>query len=569
MNSILDNIAFEKSFVLWHVALLLALWILGFYWEFRKQKPRKGIRIIALSVVLISLYIIYLSPSTFTEKPVKSALIIGQDIPESTIDSLRLTYDLSTVKQIEGGRFVLVENGNSSSLDELGFQIDTAFVYGYFSHLDPAYYQVRKDLEIENGLKIHYPKSIALGDSLKIAIQNLENEAITISALIGQDTLSKALPRKGMIDLSILPKSTGYVLSSISVDKAHYHFAVSVEKSKIYVMQILSASPDFEWKFFMEYLKSKEHSVYQKTQISKDKFKSGYVNWHDSLQINRGVAKDLKVLFADAKAWADLTPNTKDLYLQKLKENNGSLIFRTNPNSKIQLNLDKSNLTNIFSTNDNLLQANNYKYLQFNKLYPLDEVTQNAIFRKVFPEMILGVINFQNSFQLKLSGKEEEYSQLWSPIFNDLIRKSEGIFYDKTKWPIQFQPFFFMAWANGKIGEISIISPQSDTLRLISKRDFLFPERHHFMFYPQTEGWHFIQMKNQAESIPFYVHSETQANQSEFLSNYNYDYLNYLNFEDSYSQQKALTYNRESVTMWCFVMFLMSVVYLWIEDKIT
>ncbi|MGJ3236224.1 hypothetical protein [Marivirga sp.] len=565
----ISDIAFEKSFELWHLAVFLGLWFLSVYWEFQKNKPRKWLRIIALSWVLISLYIIYLSPYVLTEKPRKSVVIVSQQISKSSIDSLDKQYDLSILIQNQNGSFMTVENEKETSLNELDFLIDTAFVYGYLPHLNPVDYQFRKDIDIQKGIQLHYPKFIALGDSLSIKIKNLENKKIKIKALMGQDTVSKNLSKNGNCNISVLPKMTGYVLADISTDDAQYHLAVTVEKPENYVMQILSAVPDFEWKFLADYLKSKEHSVYQRTQISKDKFKSSFFNWHDSLTINRGVAQDLKVLFIDAKAWDDLSRNAQNLYLNKLKENKGSLIFRSNPNSQIQLDLDKSNLTNIFSTSDNLLESDNYKYLQFSNLYNLDEVAQNAIFRKVFPEMILGVINFQNSFQLKLSGKEEEYSQLWSPIFNDLIQKSEGLFYDKTEWSIQYQPFFFRAWTAEKIEEISIITPQSDRLKLTSKRDFLFPERHHFMFYPQAEGWHFIQLENQTESIPFYVHSETQASQSEFLSNYNYDYLNYLNFEDSVTQQKALNYNRESITMWFFVLFLMSITYLWIEDKIT
>jgi hypothetical protein len=569
MSSILENMAFENSFMLWHLVLFFGLLVLGVFWEFRKQKPRKEIRIIALCIVLISLYIIYLSPYISTEKPLKSALIISKDTPEKTIDSLELIYDLSTIKQHQNGNYSLAGIGKETTLEELEFLIDTAFVYGFIEHLNSAYYQFRKDLEYQKGLNIKYPKSLALGDSLKIGIKNLEDTDIEILALIGQDTLSKSIPKNGRIHLSALPKATGDILVNISTSDMNYHFSTYVEKPNKYVMQILSASPDFEWKFFINYLKSEEHSVYQKTLISKDKFKSAYINWYDSLTINRGVANDLKVLFTDAKAWEELNRSQQNIYLKKLKENNGSLVFRSNPNSQVQLDLGLSKLTNIFSTNDNLLESESYKYLQFNNLYGLDEVAQNTVFRKVFPEMIIGVINFQNSFQLKLSGKEDEYEQLWSPVFNDLIQKYEGLFYDKTEWPIQYQPFFFRSWALEKMEEIFIISPLSDTVRLISKKDFLFPERHHFMFYPHEVGWHFIQLKKQAKTIPFYVHSESLISQSEFLSNYNYDYLNYLNFEDSKTQQKALTFNRISITIWFFVLFLLSIAYLWIEDKIT
>lgn len=563
------NIGWENSVEVWHVAVLAVVFIIAFIWEIRKQKPRKSFRIIALLFSFISLYIIYLSPFILAEKPLKSVLLIGQNISEAKIDSLGNKYGLEAFQQLSNSKFQKVGAEQQLALEEFGYQIDTAYVYGFLPQLNPYHYKVREDIEIEKGIEIDYPKTIALGDSLKIIIQNYGNRELNVSAIIGNDSISKSVPSESHSRISILPKSSGYVLSEISTDNEEYHFAIKVEKAEHHVIQILAATPDFEWKFLNDYLKSKEHSAYQKTQISKGKFKSTFINWHDSLKINRGVAKDLKVLFADAKAWEDLGKNLKNQYLKKLKENGGSLIFRTNPNSQIQLDLDKSKPTNIFSTSDNLLESKNYNYLQFNNLYQLGEVAKNSVFRLVNPDLIYGIINFQDSYRLKLSGKNEQYKQIWSLIFSHLIRKSTEVFYDKSDWAVQHQPFFFQLWSEENLEEISIFNLQNDTLKLKLKPDHIYPERQHFMFYPKQIGWHFINLKNKEEPIPFYVHSETQGNQSEFLSNYNYDYLNYLNFEVLNTLGKEENYNQESVTLWLFLLFLLSIGYLWIEDKIT
>jgi hypothetical protein len=569
MNDLMKNIGWENSVEVWHVAILAVAFMIAFVWEIRKQKPRKPFRIIALFFGFISLYIIYLSPFILTEKPQKPVLLIGQNISENKIDSLEIEYDLEAFQKLSNSKFLKVGTGQKMTLAELDYQIDTAFVYGYIPQLNPANYDFREDIKIEKGLQIDYPKSITLGDSLNIIIQNYGNRELNVLAIIGNDSISKSIPRESQSHISILPKSSGYVLSEISTENEEYHFAVKVENAKRHVIQILAATPDFEWKFLGDYLKSKEHSVYQKTQISKGKFKSSFINWHDSLQFNRGVAKDLKVLFADAKAWEDLPQNLKNQYLKKLKENRGSLIFRTNPNSQIQLSLDQSKPTNIFSTSDNLLEQSDYNYLQFNNIYQLDEVAQNTVFRLVKPDLIYGVINFQNSFQLKLSGKDQEYERIWSPIFSQLIRKASELFYDKSEWAMQYQPFFFRLWSEEKHEGISIFNLQNDTVQLKLKPDHVYPERQHFVFYPKTVGWHFINLNNQEEPIPFYVQSEAQINQSEFLSDYNYDYLNYLNFEVSNTREKEEIYNQESITLWFFFLFLLCVGYLWIEDKIT
>ena len=364
MNDLMRNIGWENSIEVWHVAVLSVVFILTFVWEIRKQKPRKVWRTIALLLAFISLYIIYLSPYTLTQKPKKSVLLIGQNISETKIDSLENEYGLESFQKLPNSKFQKVGTEQQFTLAELDFQIDTAFIYGYFPQLNPSHYKVRDDIEIQKGIQIDYPKSIALGDSLKTIIQNHGKQELNVSAIIGNDSISKLIPGESHTDFSILPKSSGYILSEISTGSEEYNFATKVEKIEQYVIQILAATPDFEWKFLGDYLQTKEHSVYQKTQISKGKFKSSFINWHDSLQFNRGVAEDLKVLFADAKAWEDLGQIVKNEYLKKLRENDGSLILRTNPNSQITLNLGKSKPTNIFSTSDKLLEQSDYNYFE-------------------------------------------------------------------------------------------------------------------------------------------------------------------------------------------------------------
>jgi len=569
MIELLENIGFENTIELWHLAILFILLSTSVYWEYRKQKPRIMLRIIALTLVFISLYLMYLSPYTLMKKPSKSVLLLSQNIAASEVDSLRNNSEREVLKQLSNSKFVQIPNSKPVDLNELEFEIDTAFVYGYFPQLNPKYYHTRVDLETRKGIQLDYKKSIALGDSLIFNISNLEDGSIEVSAVIGQDTIVKSIGNRGQTRLSVLPKASGYILCEIKTKAEVYHFAVKVEKAEKYVVQILSNAPDFEWKFLGDYLKDKEHSVFQKTKVSKDKFKNSFFNWNETLEVNRGVANDLKILLADALAWEELSKRDQKFFIEKLKENRGSLLLRTNPNNEIQLDLDSSKSTKIFSTGDNLLESNNYKYLQFSNIYDLSEVVKNGVFRKVSPEVIYGVLNFQDSYKLSLSGKREQYVRIWETVFTELVRKSSPIFVDKSEWSVQHQPYILHLWSQEKIKNIRIISPKKDTSNLKAKSDFIYPERQHILFYPEKVGWHFIQIEGEDMMVPFYVHAESQAGQTEFLANYNQDYLNYLNFDDSTSQQRVEKYNRKLVTFWVFILFLLAVGYLWTEDKIT
>jgi hypothetical protein len=228
-----------------------------------------------------------------------------------------------------------------------------------------------------------------------------------------------------------------------------------------------------------------------------------------------------------------------------------------------------SKITNIFSTGDNLLDQEYYKYLQINTIKGFTEVGKNSLFRTVRPDIIYGIINFQNTFQLSLSGNNQEYDRIWKNVFQELVQNEKSIFYDKTAWPVLYHPFNFTVWSVNTFDQLAVINPSKDTIEMEKIKDEIYPERAHYMFYPARVGWHFIQLENPSKLIPFYVHDSKLTNASQFLKEYNNSYLNYLNFESLEQKQSNYKFQKHFITIWIFILFVIGVGYLWMEDKIT
>jgi len=571
MNKFLLNIYWENLWSFDHLIVLIAITILLLFWEIRKKGRRLPLRVLAVILTIASLYLIYLKPYILEEKPKSSAVLISHALPQNFQDSLFSKYNIPVLKQDSNYKFTYfgTENATSFSLEELDFQIDTAFLYGYFPQLNPRYYNKRIDHNLKGGLTIDYPKSIDLGDSLKIVIKNNYDQEISEKLIINQNTIPFKVAKKSQVEISTLPKVSADNFIKISDKNYDYNFSVEVKKPELYRIQILSAAPDFEWKFLTNYLKTEGHSVYQKTKISKDKYIIKRINWSDSISINRGVVSNLKVLLVDAKSWNNLTKVQQGRFRDELTKNKGSLIFRSNENTNITLDLGMSKIANIFSTGENLLDQEYYKYLQIKMIKGFTKVGKNSLFRTVRPDIIYGIINFQNTFQLSLSGNNQVYDRIWKNVFQELVQNEKSIFYDKTAWPVLHHPFNFTVWSVNTFDRLAVINPSKDTIEMEKIKDEIYPERAHYMFYPARVGWHFIQLENPSKLIPFYVHDSKLTNASQFLNEYNNSYLNYLNFESLEQKQSNYKFQKHFITIWIFILFVIGVGYLWMEDKIT
>ncbi|MBK6267421.1 hypothetical protein JKA74_20435 [Marivirga sp. S37H4] len=567
-------LSFTNDFNLWHALLLSVAFILISIGEWRKRKRRRLFRIIAVLIGLISLYIIYLKPVTYTEKPLQSIVLLGEETDESYSDSLikEKNYEIFWWDNQQA----ILRSGNRKSTTTftgLDYAIDTLFTVGSIPPINPDYYQHRVNLRTNQPkISINYLKKIHLGEKLKLEVANISNHSLHLAGVLGNDSMkAQHLPAGEKLLKTIQPKTSGHIKGELTINKQEvYHFSTLVYEEQKFVFHLLAETPDFEWRFLKDYLTENGHAVYLKSKISKDKYKSSFSNWPDSLaqQMKSDNPLYVNVLITDMNAWNTLNIKNKNNYIEALKPKHGTLIFRANPNSRMSLQSIHSSLKETVVTGSEIFSLRGINQLNVNLINHFEEVINLHLQKIILAEMSVGIISIQDSYKWQLGGKQEEYESYWSAVLNQLMRTQVDVQVFKTQWPVKYQPFHAQIWSNQSLGTAKIINPKMDTLELKLTNDLIYPEREHLVYFPGLAGWHQLHLKEKSLYYHFYVHEVNTAQQASMELPYEFAYNSYLEQFGRYEDDISSNKKEEPLTFWFFLMFLLSMGFLWMEEKL-
>lgn len=173
---------------------------------------------------------------------------------------------------------------------------------------------------VQDGIhSIHWQKRIKSGDQLFVqgTFQNTFGDDIRL-VLNGPDTMldEEKIPshRTTGFTLTVVPKHIGKVVYSIvalngkdTVEKESLPF--EVEEAPWMKVLALSATPDFENKFLVQWLAQNSYALASRVTISKDKYEQDFLNTSErSLHtITPSLLNDFDVLVADAGALAAMS----------------------------------------------------------------------------------------------------------------------------------------------------------------------------------------------------------------------------------------------------------------------
>ncbi|PTB97767.1 hypothetical protein C9994_01505 [Marivirga lumbricoides] len=559
----------------WHVLLFVIFTSALVFLEWRKKKKRRVLRVLTIILAGISLYIIYLHPVALSEKEDKSILVIGNGVKPGIKDSLLQSdklevyeYDFETtlLKTLSSKKVKL------SSLNELPFKVDTLFTLGYIPPINPHYYGYRRDLiDDSSQYSISYPKWLKLGEELIIKVNNDSDDAITAKGIVGLDSVNTIVEANTeSVILKTTPKNTGVVFGNLQLNDDVYYYHTSIQDEKKYVFHIVSETPDFEWRFLKDYLESLGHAVFYESKISKEKYKSSFSNWPDSLSKQKYSKQPLAldVLLVDMEAWNNMGGQRKNDYSKILNTRQGSLILRANPNVSVSLQSINPTLKNrIFSAKEISLN-NGVNLLNISGLNSFQKVDELYLYKNILPTLSIGFLQIQDTYHWSLAGKKMEYRNYWSSVLNQLMRTHKSEYSFTNEWPVVYQPFHASFWSAQPLDSIEVIWNGSDTLRKSVVQDPVFNERYQLVFYPEKVGQYQLSRGEKSSDGFFYVHPDSTYSQLLMESSYNYNFNSYLSrINDSHSNNSSNN-KEDSLTFWFFLLFLLSISFLWIEEKI-
>lgn len=253
----------------------------------------------------------------------------------------------------------------------------------------------------------------------------------------GRSEDSVLLTKKGEqhFELAFVPKQSGQFLFDVVVkDSAHVireHVPINIVAEHPLKILILQHHPTFEIQFLKNFLQKKNHSLIVRYQISRKNFRFEYVN-HDALSFKRltkELLEEIDIVMTDRESLSALSLQEKSLldnalnsglgllHLSAAGSRNQSIFFpfKNPPSKKDTTHIALEGKFHSFPATSRV--ENNPTIVALNK--NKSGIVAGYTFRGA------GKIGFQilgQTFKLSLSGDSIAYSNLWTPLIEQVAR---------------------------------------------------------------------------------------------------------------------------------------------------
>ena len=531
--------------------------------------------------------------------------------PKAELNLLTAGTELQTIATIKGEKYVLDSTLFSERkhlkikpIDDLSYylqenkEVKKINIYGY--GLEEVQLAQLQDYQlsfnpapIPAGINsVSWQKKVKETENLIVqgVFNNTSNQDIQLKLIgLGANLDSTFVKANSKINFSLInqPKLSGkaiYQIIAIKRKDTVFTEKVAFEvlpKQKLQVL-ILASFPDFEYKFLKNWLYQKQYQVVFRSQISKDKYTSEFLNTKAiavSL-INQKLLNQMDVLLIDEDEMSAISAGERAAINAAVSNGMGLIIRLTNP--KPNVNIPSYGRYVIPSTAAPGIQISavneNIKFgdLPFPQTIFL-EATQNeqALFKSIAGKAVVKmqlsgrgkvlISSLASTYQWELAGKNGDYALFWSSLFLQAAKK------EVNNQSLEYDPQFLTIGSRAHL----IINLKDDSVPKIAFNDIILnpkqnmelPFRWNAVFWPTLIGWNSVKINNISESIFIYHQTDWEAlrNTDKLILNTSYSSHQIIN--ERPINPTLVKVDQEVSKWWFYLLFLCAAAYLWFEQR--
>ena len=580
----IDGLTFLNQNLLLPVILGgLVIWAIFVWKEWPQRRERRFWAKLAIAFLgIASLCLSVLKPAVDREVTSGKAIVLTDGHLQSQLDSLKSSYKKIEIEEYRPGKVISSAQKN-----------DSLFVLGYgvapfdLWQLDHHWIQLLGS-EIPTGwVSIQYDEAIQLGDELHVRANYANSKAGNWAILQDNggnplDSLAFVEGKEQSLNFKVKPKASGRFVYGL-VERDSTGNTISMEPLPFQVMEpevlqvlIVNNFPTFETKYLKNFLAESGHSVVVRSQLTKGKYKFEYFNIEANpvYGFTQNGLNNFDVVLMDADSYLGLGGASKRALENSVDENGLGLFIQ--PNASFFRQTKVSALFSFTPSREKQISFAEPK--QTLDKYPfdfkkgfldvpimLDSIAVANYVQKGMGKMATTVL--QNSYQLILDGNQETYEAIWTQILNAIARTNGmGASWESlTKVPRVDQPFEFTVKTSDtrprletELGPISLV------------QDFTIPDHWQGTTYPTNQGWNQIASPNDSISdFNYYVFKDGDR---AAMTQYQILESNLRKFGMGKQDQKkgiVHTQSQPVAIIWFYVIFLLSMGWLWLEPKLT
>jgi len=580
----IDNFSFLNNHWFWYVVLATLLLWLVFAWKEWQQvnKSKLYLKLILAFVALTSLALIILKPLIVSNLPNYNFVLLTKGYSSERLDSLKKAKKKIQAQHYKVNESFINPNKIPSSIYILGegvapfdfYQIDSLNVL-YLGNHSPS-----------GIVKLNYKQEQVVGNS--ILIEGLYANAKKGNRLILESPgktsldsvvfsnnstqafkLSTQLNVIGNYEYNIVEKD------SLGTIKTINPIGVSVIPESTLSILIVNGFPTFETKYLKNYLAEKGHEVVVRSQVTRGKFKYEYFNKTSKplVDFSEKSLQNYDLVIIDYQSFRNLGRIQKSnleaivrneglgMFIQSNGIFNNSVTYLTN----FSFQSDKNTTASLLEWPKINISKHPYRFKPTFALQPIHELNNNILTAyKSLGNGRIGTSIFENTFQLLLNGNIEVYQTLWSETINALSKKNIHSVNWETSHNVIFKDEPFNFSMRTYINNPKLNDDHNNLIPLIN--DINNSSLWKGKTYPTKVGWQTKYLEQDSTQVFNYYVSDTTHWKS--LKSKNTIKENKRQFNFKQQSNKPYTTRQSISTIWFYIIFLLSIGYLWLEPKL-
>jgi hypothetical protein len=587
-----------------YIAILTGLLLMAFliYKEVRRaNQARLTWRILAsiLAVVCFVLLIVPIKYETHVQQNADEVILLTQGTNLDSVAKLKgKKYALSSV-DLKNTRAIAIPN--LSYFLKSNPNIQKLKIYGY--GLSAAELEDLKGYQIvfhpstnpSGIISANWPAKLKTSESLQVqgTYQNSGSETVKLLLKgLGKTVDSISIEAKSNKSFSFKtnPKQTGKaVYELIALQKkdtlAKEPVPVQVGDQAPMKVLILASFPDFEYKFLKNWLYENQYPLAFRSQISKNKYASDFLNMDgfNLNQISPASLKKIDILIIDEEELAAISPGERTSIDLAVKNGMGLLIRIANLKASTTLSGKFSRFESPVLKGKTLNLTLAEDHFKFNPL-PLEQalflkanqsdkpLIVDASGKTVVNSSINGygkvlISTLSSTYNWLLSGQKTDYTTYWSKLLANAARKRNEIL------AVNISPQFPVV--NQKIRVVTDLAESDklpilkiDNIQLSPRQNMELPFQWDALYWPQRAGWINLQINQTIEPIYIYPKTDWQALKNQQILNDTQEFIKNQNLTETKSNIIDTVIEEEVSIWWVFIGFLFASAFLWYESRI-
>ena len=574
---------FDPVFSSWLITFVCVPLTIFFLWlEWRKSHRFRGIRFFSVIAMMTALVGLLLKPAYPTEKN-SSIILLTPGYAEKRVDSiLQKNPDMILMHLDHTPPYKNSEALPHYALDDRDAEIQVVIGQGI-----PSYYLDTMD----DKAFVFIPSAISEGiTKLFISPVNLVNRKNTIRgtfnnlhgnvqiSLLGpggsEDSIHFQAIGQCHFNLSFVPKQAGEFIYRLQIKDSLRSYTerlpLHIQGEQYLNILFLQHYPTFEIQYLKNFLERKNHRLVLRNQMSKNHFRYEYVN-RDAIQVDQltsGLLENMDLLIADSESLSSLSSAEKKTLDKSIRSGLGLLNLSPVNNSHSFLPF-KTTTTKTDTTNINMgstaynFSADNLRVRPDPSIIAAQKNKSGIVSGYAFHGA--GRIGFQllqKTYRLSLSGDSIAFSELWTPLLENIARQQSA----PSKLKIT-NPF---PWYVDEPIEVEVISSSenssvlSDSVAVPLKEDLRIDNVWHARTWSAEPGWHSL-VTNDGETLPYYISDSWEWKS---LSLMNQRHANTIAGRSILKSPEKIEKWEEIPPLIFYLMFLLSAGFIWLVPKL-